>query len=212
MENISPEIQNYINILEKTNQQLSLYWTPYNTILTILTALFAIFTIIFGLILYFQSKEYKERLAEDERRYEEKIDKFLKEHQRYTKKLIDERNARVRQIEANLTKTISEYEKKLKVLFKTPRQQKHKIEEIEKAIEKLKTEKELLKSQVGPITVTPDYNYPSADSILYYGSKTHKCSHCGFTFKIENYDPLSFATRIGGATVTCPKCGNIDLI
>ena len=208
----SPDIQEkYIDVLEKTNQQLSLYWNPYNTILTILTALFAIFTIIFGLILYFQSKEYRKKLAEDKRRYEQKIDEFLKQHQQYTKKLIDERNAKLKQIEANLSKTISEYEKKLKTLLKTPKQQKHKIEEIEKSIEKFKTEKELLKSQIEPISVTPDYNYPSAISTL-GGSNFHRCSQCGFGFKIKGYDRITAMATIGTATVTCPKCGNIDQI
>lgn len=206
--------EKYINILEKTNQQLSLYWTPYNTIITILTALFAILAIIFGFFIYIQSKEYKERLTEDKKRYAEKIDKFLKEHQRYAKKLMDERNAKIKGIESNLSKTVLEYEKKLEVLLKTPKKQKYKIEEIEKAIEKLKTEKELLKSQIGAITVTPEYNYPSAIS-AFGGSNFHKCSHCGFGFKIEGYDRndrMTAISTIGNATVTCPKCGNVDPI
>jgi heme/copper-type cytochrome/quinol oxidase subunit 1 len=199
--------EKYIGILEKVNQQLSLRWNPYNTILTILTALFAIFTVVFGLVIYVQSRAYKRRLAEDKKEYEKKIDKFLKRQERHVKKLIDERNAKVKKIEGTLSKIISEYEKKLAVLSKAPKKQKHKIEKIEKAIEELKTEKELLKSQVGPIAVTPDYNHLSALS-MWGQSSLHRCSKCGFGFKINR---LTSPEVIGG-TITCPKCGNIDQI
>lgn len=204
--------EQYSSILEKTNQQLSLFWNPYNTILTILTALFTIFTIIFGLIIYFQSKEYRKKIAQDKKDYKQKIDEFLEQQQQYAKKLIDERNIKFKQIETNLNNTISEYEKKLKTLLETPKEQKYKIEEIEKSIEKLKTEKELLKSQIEPISVMPDYNYPG---ILTLGKiNFHKCSHCGFGFKVRDYSPNTMTTIpiLGATTITCPKCGNVDQI
>lgn len=214
----SPDAQEeYINILEKTNQQLSLFWNPYNIILTILTALFTILTIIFAVVFYFQSMDYKKRIAQDKEDYKQKIDDFLKKQQEYAKKLIDERIIEFKKIETKYNNSISELEKKRKAL---PREQKHKIEEIEKSIENLKTEKELLKFQTEPISAMPDYNFP-ATSIL-GRSSFHKCSHCGFGFKIKDYDyndindiraTASIPNSILGATtVVCPMCGNADQI
>lgn len=62
------QTQTYIQILEKTNQQLSLWYNPYGLAVGILTALVALLAIIFAWVLWRQGKEYRDI-----------FDKFLKD-------------------------------------------------------------------------------------------------------------------------------------
>lgn len=166
--------EKYINILEKTNQQLSLFWNPYNTILTILTVLFAIFTIIFGAILYFQGKDYKQ-----------KIDEFFKEQREYAKKLMDKYKIDLETKYNKYNEKILELEEKRKAL---PKEQKQKIEEIEKSIEELKTKKELFKSQIDFIPPPAPTDFDFSNISVLGGTNFHRCSHCGFGFKTKDYN------------------------
>jgi len=52
--------QDYVEILEKTNQQLSLWYNPYGLMVGILTALVALLAILFAFILWRQGKDYKD--------------------------------------------------------------------------------------------------------------------------------------------------------
>jgi hypothetical protein len=189
------EQEKYINFLEKVNQQLSLYWNPYNTIMTILTALFAIFTIVFGVLIFFQSREYKQRLIKSKKEYQEKIDNLFEEIKKNNEKSFDS--------------WILKKEEEIKKISKGTKIPKGKIQEMEKLIDELKREKELLKS---PITVVPDYNNLGSMSAIFSGEKLHSCSHCKYTFKVRDYGFSSGGIALGGSTVTCPKCGNIDSI
>lgn len=206
--------QDYIEILEKTNQQLSLGWTPINIIVGILTFLVAILTI--GLTVGFAFISYRQG-----REYQQKIDDSLKKSREYFEKIVQERNQKAKEIEEKFSSIISKYEAKLKELLKTPEEQKKQIDEIEKSIQQLKTEKELLSAQTGSISVTPEYNdYSPLTGSSYLASRPryHKCSQCGFGFNVNDdcsrfglqYPFLSTLHVNSGATVTCPKCGNID--
>ena len=52
--------QNYIDILEKTNTQLSLWYNPYGLMIGILSILIAVLAILFAFILWRQGKDYKD--------------------------------------------------------------------------------------------------------------------------------------------------------
>jgi hypothetical protein len=52
--------QQYLEILEKTNQQLSLWYSPYTLSISILTLLVAFLAIFFAYILWKQGREYKQ--------------------------------------------------------------------------------------------------------------------------------------------------------
>lgn len=56
--------QNYIDLLEKTNQQLSLWYNPYALMVGILTLLVALLAMYFAYILWRQSRDYKDFLEE----------------------------------------------------------------------------------------------------------------------------------------------------
>ncbi|OHB18515.1 MAG: hypothetical protein A2854_00075 [Parcubacteria group bacterium RIFCSPHIGHO2_01_FULL_56_18] len=62
--------QNYIELLEKTNQQLSLWYNPYGFLVGILTLLITLLAILFTYILWRQGAEYKKTFESflDERR------------------------------------------------------------------------------------------------------------------------------------------------
>lgn len=62
----------YIQILEKTNQQLSLWSNPYGIMVSVLTALFAVLTIISAFIIYRQGRDYKDAMSAFLKEQEEK--------------------------------------------------------------------------------------------------------------------------------------------
>ncbi len=83
---ISTSTQNYIEILEKTNQQLSLWYNPYGLIIGVLTLLVALLALYFGYILWRQGRDYKDFLEEQR--------KIISEETRiYAKSVLDERIA-----------------------------------------------------------------------------------------------------------------------
>lgn len=209
VEATSSSTQEYIDLLERTNQQLSLSWTPLNVIIAILTFLVAFATV--GLTIGFTVISYKQ--GKD---YQRKIDASLLKSQQYFERMIGNRNKKAKEIEDKFGKIIVEYEEKLKQLSEKPEEQKTEIEEIKKSIQQLRTEKELLSAQAGSISVIPDYNnynLGGTTCLDIMGQKNHKCTYCGYRFKID-YNPLTMPIGVLGsvANATCPKCGNIDQI
>lgn len=200
MENISPEIQNYIDILEKTNQQLSLWYNPYGVIVGALAVLFTILTIVAVVIIYRESREYKNKLEADREFYKNKINEFLDSQ----KKIIEQRNKIAEGVSQKIDNKLKEYKKKLK---ESSKKQK---EEIQKVIDKLELEKLTLKTDIGPITVAPNYDYSLMSGVGFGLFKTiHKCSKCGFGFYV---DTAPSYTRVGNMAVACPKCQNVDTV
>lgn len=62
--------QAYIDILEKTNQQLSLWANPYSLMILILTVLIAFLAIVLSFIIWKQGQDYKKALAESLKKQE----------------------------------------------------------------------------------------------------------------------------------------------
>lgn len=60
MQGQDPALAEYVEILEKTNQQLSLWSNPYGILVGALGVMIAVLAILFTFILWRQSKEYKE--------------------------------------------------------------------------------------------------------------------------------------------------------
>src|SRR3989344_6410902 len=52
--------QAYLEILEKTNQQLSLWYNPYGLMVAALTGLVALLAIVFAFVLWRQGKDYSD--------------------------------------------------------------------------------------------------------------------------------------------------------
>ena len=198
MKNFTPEIKNYIDILEKTNQQLSLWYNPYGIIVAILAILFTILTIVAVIIIYRQSKDYKEKLEKDRKYYRDEIKKFLDSQE----KIIKQRSKTAEEVSEKIEQTLEAYKQKLK---ESSKEQKKSIQE---AINRLEMEKLTLKKDIGPMTVTPNRDYSWTSSY----KKFHKCSKCGFGFYVEDFSTQGLVSPnfLYNTTVTCPNCGNVD--
>jgi len=73
----------YIDTLEKTNEQLALWSNPYGIFIAVLGVLFAILAIGFAVVLFRQSRDYKEQVNKLVEDYlvssSEKINQIIKE-------------------------------------------------------------------------------------------------------------------------------------
>jgi len=127
---LDPNSSDYVQILEKTNQQLSLWWNPYGVFIAILGVLFAVLAIIAAFVIYRQSKEHKELIKSS-----------LYEHQAALDKLITEKNNQLKLLESSYDKTIFEYTQKLNSVGEEGKMQ------ISEFISKLEAQKEFIDTQ-----------------------------------------------------------------
>ena len=192
--------EQYIEILEKTNQQLGLWTNPYGLMVGALAVLFTVLAIIAAFIIYRQSKEYKEKLQTDREQYSQSFNEFLASQ----KAIIEKREKQAGQVEEKINKLLEEYKKQLKESSTSQKK------EIEKAIKNLNEEKLSLGSTIGALTVSPNH-LDFGTSAYGLSNSHHNCKNCGFGFFIKN-DWSTLGTLSMGRTVTCPKCGNVDPI
>lgn len=122
--------KNYQQILEKTNNQLSLWFNPYGLFVTMLGVLFAILAIVAAFVIYRQSKEYKGL-----------IQKSLTDHKTALDKLIIEKSEQLKNYEVNLDKSIKEYKEQL-----TNVDGEHQVQ-IQQFISKLEEQKSFIETQ-----------------------------------------------------------------
>jgi len=194
-------VKSYQDILEKTNSQLSLWWNPYGVLIGLLGVLFTVLTIIAAVIIYRQSREHKELIKES-----------ITKHETVLGQMITERNQQLKNIETNLNNTINEYKEKLKTATEENKK------EINELIQTLETQKESIDTQIHASYVIPEQHDQFLTATSIYGIKRtpHKCSKCNYGYFVQS-DPLGLATaRVtmgydGSKTITCPKCGNVEL-
>ena|GEM_PF-3362449 len=122
--------KHYEQILEKTNNQLSLWWNPYGLFVAMLGVLFAGLAIIAAFVIFRQSKEYKDL-----------INTSLEEHRIALINLISEKNDQLKNYEKSLDRSIIEYEKQLKTAGADQ------IDQISKFIQSLEEQKVFIDSQ-----------------------------------------------------------------
>lgn len=192
--------KNYEQILEKTNNQLSLWWNPYGLLISILGILFTILTIISAVIIYRQSREHRELLKESITQYETILNQ-----------LIDEKNTQLKSIDHNLANLIAEQKEKLK---SADAENKKVINEL---ISKLEIQKDSIDTKISPTYVIPEQHNQLLSSTSLWQNKHYKCSKCSFGYLIREYPmgstirmPVT-ATGYGSKTVTCPKCANVEI-
>ncbi|MEX1014745.1 MAG: hypothetical protein WDZ80_06310 [Candidatus Paceibacterota bacterium] len=121
--------QTYIDLLEKTNQQLSLWGNPYAIMVMVLTVLVALLAIGVTYLLWTQKREYRELFNS----FLKKQEKILQGQISNTKDLLD--------------KHISESKEKVKSLKGKDR------EEIEEEIKKMKQTRRQLEMYSAPTTI-----------------------------------------------------------
>lgn len=196
-------IENYIAILEKTNQQLGVWSNPYGVAIGILSLLIAIIAIFVAISIWRHSKEQKDR-----------ADKFFSDQE----KIIQEKNKNIQQIELKYDKLIKGYEKQQKSKLKSTKEDR---KEVQRLIDDLKKEKAGIGAYISPAfslatvaspTIAP-WTTPGAFLNL---SKSLICAKCGKSFSY--YDPSSELSTTGSLLVTagntrvhCTHCGHLNI-
>lgn len=76
---LDPVQQQYLDILEKTNQQLSLWWNPYGLMIGALGVLFAVLAIFAAILIFLQGREFRSLLNRTVGEYRQILDAFITE-------------------------------------------------------------------------------------------------------------------------------------
>jgi len=186
----------YSALLEKTNQQLSLWYNPFAVIISSLALLFTVLAIVATFIIFRQGAEYRKILDAAIADYRDVLNDF-----------IADKKTQLDNIEQYFNKKIRESEEKLAGATGAQK------ELIEDTIEKLRVERDSVKSTVTSTTTA----IPLSASIFGLpADRFHRCSKCGFGYIVK--DPFGgvLAAAIGRAggksAAKCPSCGNVDEI
>ncbi|MDD3067183.1 MAG: hypothetical protein PHO48_05150 [Candidatus Gracilibacteria bacterium] len=179
----------YREILEKTNQQLSLWWNPYGVMIASLGVLFAVLAGVFAFILWRQSKDYKEENKEN-------FENFLSAQNEKSEAAIKKLDDMLAQKEKEFTSATKE-----------------KKAEIQKIIDDLQLRKISIEASTfsasSPVTVK---SFDLGEYSMLLGSSFHKCSKCGFGFQVDSAISSISISVSSNKAVACPKCGNVDKI
>jgi hypothetical protein len=207
-ENINKEViatKNLIEILDKTNQQISLWSNPYGVFIAALGVLFTIMTFFFAGFFYLQSKEFKDR-----------INKLILSNQTALNRFIEDWSERKTQID----KQIKEYQSK--ILETTDKQ---KLSELEKIVERLKIERNSISFPIGinygpipptgSVFSTSGYSGSIGSPESFFGKSGYsgigsssgqiiKCISCNSTFTKPAFPEI--LTGDGKNYTKCPYC------
>ena len=191
-------MNNYMSILEKTNQQLGVWSNPYGIAIGILSIFIAIIAIGVAFALWRQSKEQKDR-----------FNQFLADQE----KIIKLKNKSLEQVELKLNRLISAYEEQLKSATKNNKK------EIEEAIADLKKEKASIGAYIGPAAALGTVsgpsiaNYDFSQGASFMTNNSTVCTSCGKRFSYSmGTDILSSMVTIGSKTVYCSYCGHRNMV
>ncbi len=192
--------KNYTDFLEKINNQLSLWTNPYGIMVGVLSFLLTTLAIAVAFFLYKQSLDHKNQLKEERAERKNEFLKFLTDSRNVIKVLIEE----------NISKTIKdldiliEQQKKLTAFASV-----EEINKINNKIAELEKQKASASANVAKaVAVKWENNTLSALAGL-SASRVHKCTSCGFGFKIKAENPMFISIQSNG-NVTCPNCNNVD--
>jgi DNA repair exonuclease SbcCD ATPase subunit len=191
LKEVNKGIQNdYQEILEKTNQQLSVWTNPYGMLIGVLAILFTLLTIIATVLIFLQSKGFKE-----------KLDKFINSGKEALEKLITEKSKKLEEIDTKLEGYKAELNKV----------KDDKKAEIQKEIDELISKRKNITSELA----TTVEAFPASGSIYTTRRESHhQCTKCGFGFMVVK--PDAYASLSGSLiqqyAAKCPNCGNIDTI
>lgn len=174
-----------------------------------LGVLFTLMAIFIAIVIYTQSKDFKERLAGVISKYESIIKGF-----------IESKREDLKSQEESINQMILKYEENLKT---AEAEQKIKLEE---TINELKSKKEIVDKQLKNSVVDAEFVLSGYNPLgpNRTSQKLHKCSICNFGFIVrdnsKDYLTLSGSTTMMIDSITnfysadiiakCPNCGNID--
>jgi hypothetical protein len=189
------ENERYFGVLQRTNEQLSLWWNPYGIMISMLGILFTILAIIVTFIIFRQSASYRAILNESIQSYQNIINKFLED----------------KRIE--IADKVKELEDKLVTADKKSKK------DIQETLDGLKRQRDYINTQVsfGPTPMAGSFgtltgfpgsaygtNFGYVSNAL--GDRLVTCPHCR-----TNFNSKCPASPIAGALTaqwfdTCPVC------
>lgn len=193
-------LKNYADIIERTNQQLSLWTNPYGLMVGLLTFLIAFLAIVVSFLLWKHSHDQKVRVEEFFNRQE----KNIKEKAEIFDNMLKERDERAQKYEESFNNLIQEYQSKLKNANK---ENKREIERLEKTIDELNKNKASLGSYQIPEVVE---DMSSIYDVYGLGNpiRTITCFGCGKKFQYRDKTDISSASVVfyRNKKVFCPHC------
>ncbi len=183
-------INNYMSILEKTNQQLGMWTNPYTISIMIIGILFTILTIIAAVLIWTQSSEFKKIISNTVNKYENDLST-----------LIQDKKQQLEEIEMQINEMIKDYEDRLEnATLKQKDEIKIKLDELKERQQSIKKEIET------PFKKTKGY-----DTIFNESNNFRLKVQCPICQKeFIDYDRVSFLKREGGSgfLTTCPYCNS----
>ena len=202
-------LNNYVAIVEKTNQQLSLWYNPYGLMVGLLAIIIAVVAIVVSFLLWKNSDEQKKRAKEFFDRQEENLKNRTKTYDR----MLADRSEMAEKYEKSFDNLIEEYQKKLANVNET---NKEEIARLEQAIDDLSKSKASLGAYAIPevFVDNPLDTYGFANPI-----HTMSCFGCGKKFQyknsMNNSESLSAtftSVFVRNKKVICPHCGQENFV
>lgn len=210
----------YRQLLERTNQQLSLSWTPMGTFIAALGVLFTVAAIAAAFLLYYQSRDYSQRIEDSIRKHGATIDRLVSERaaemQVHLLARLDEEHAKMARLTQAEKESImvaleegateAEHRKltdnllaaRLKDWEKERQDAEANIQRIEAALDTLVNRVQSPKAMIG----RPPYSIFNPERRIV----PVKCAGCGINFKIQLPLPEPGADS-RQLVIPCPKCG-----
>lgn len=188
-------MENYVAILEKTNQQLGMWSNPYGIAIGVLSLFIAIIAIGVAVALWLNSKEQKDR-----------FNQFLSDQE----KIIKLKGESIRKYESKLDVLIKEYETQLKSTGEGKK-------EIEKALNELKREKASIDAYINPGAALGTISGASVSSsnlpwaLTVESPRSLICSKCGKAFTYYNSSSLGSISLTVTQRVYCSYCGHLNI-
>ncbi|MDO8490342.1 MAG: hypothetical protein Q7S47_02915, partial [bacterium] len=194
----------YIELLEKVNQQTSLLYNPYNTIIAILAFLVAVGSISFALMIYRQGKDYREQR-------DSAMKAFLEQQEKLNEEVRLSFLEKSRELEEQVKLTLKEAQKA------EQSKDQPRYDELKEKIDSLMKQREDVQSQSVRLSgaVFVEHEDPMRLSFTGLGLTTpslHRCSQCKFGFRLLGARPAGVTAMPSNDNVQCPKCGNVDLV
>lgn len=221
----------YINLLEKTNEQFSIWSNPFMFIVAVLAILFTVLTIVAAFVIYGQHKEYKQEFEKQNEEYKEQSKKNLKDFSA----LLEASQNQVNKLKIDLENSYDKMRSDLSSDFlsiskrvaeiKSELERKSNGEEDLKRIEKLEKELSDLKSKsslistLGSISGRSNVSAKLTEGVSLSGNpvieiqKIHTCSECKTDFPYKStYPSPILSIGVKNTLVECPNCGNTEFI
>ncbi len=181
----------YFSILEKTNQQLSLWSNPYGVMVGVLTFLVAAGAIIFAFILWKLSNDQRDFLVEQKKKMKEANEGIKKCKLKYDKQ--------IKEHKLEYDKQIKESEEKMKVAKEEQKK------DLQDKIDELKRER----VSIGLDHISDSMEISRLGSYVSPVEKSLYCSKCSkfFSYTDSSMDLITSGVISGNEKKHCIFCG-----